>query len=480
MHMQDKTGFILAIREHDAAVAQTGLAVWLGAEPTFTDRSSEAPEWLYRAEGGGKSQRALAMLKRLCQDRPSPLVLRTLGRQYPGEKLPRWSFGIYASRNHSALWKGPPDPALGGVGSAGQTLEDFPLELTRHFLLRGWKSLRFRIKGQPGWRMVFRVDGSEPPDFLSDERLSRPSIHSCPIPDGGLSDTLASDGNYLIHFTCRNAGEAKGDEAAGDDVPRLELPSFGSVSLFLECMDAIGAAAADSGLGGLILDGFPPPVDASVAWATLTPDPAVVEVNMAPASNVKDFYDAVCGIYQSAGAEGLSPHRFYYNGDATDSGGGGQITFGGSSAEASPFFLRPWLLPNVIRYFNRHPALSYFFTPSCVGSSSQSPRPDECFRESFEEMSLGLELLSQLEHPSPEVIWGSLASFLSDPSGNNHRSEINVEKLWNPFLVGRGCLGLVEFRAFRMARTPEMLTARAVLFRALLAMLAKAPLTGPA
>jgi len=152
--MQDKTDFILAIKGHDASIAQTGLAIWLDAEPTFTDRSSETPEWLYRAEGGGKSQRALAILKRLCQDRASPLVLRTLGRQYPGEKLPRWSFGIYESRNHSALWKRPPDPALGGVGSARQSLEDFPLELTCGVL--DVDITRFHTKTQNSYRFTNR------------------------------------------------------------------------------------------------------------------------------------------------------------------------------------------------------------------------------------------------------------------------------------------------------------------------------------
>jgi uncharacterized protein (DUF2126 family) len=349
MTLQDKSAFIRAIKEHDAAIAESGLAIWLGAEPTFTDRSSEAPEWLYRAEGGEKSQRALAMLKSLCHGLASPLILRTIGRQYPGEELPRWSFGVYASRKHSAIWPGPPDPALDGLASTRQALEEFRVNLTRHFLLRGWKSFSFQIDGQNDWRIVFRVDGSKPPTFEADERLARPSIHSAPIPDVGLSDSLSADGNYLIQFTCPNAGDA---------IPCLELPSFASVPIFVQCMNAIGTAASDSGLGGLLLQGFPPPVDASVAWATLTPDPAVVEVNMAPAPDVQAFYASVCSIYQSAEFEGLSPHRFYYNGDATDSGGGGQITFGGPSAKHSPFFLRPWLLPNVVRYCNRHPALS--------------------------------------------------------------------------------------------------------------------------
>ena len=472
--MQDNSAFKHAIQEHDAAVAKADLAIWLGAEPTFTDRSSEAPEWLHRAEGGDKSLHALAMLSRYCQGRANPLVLRTIGRLYPGEKLPRWSHGVYESRNHRAVWSGPPDPALGGIGSSRQVLESFSLHLSRHFICLGWKSHHTWNDGRSDWRIVFRVDGTEPTAFGLDERLLRPSIHSVPIPKDGLFDTLAIDGNYLLIFryTIRDGNIGDGDH---DEMPRLELPSFPTVSLFLECIAAIGKAATDSGLGGLILEGFSPPVDATVAWTTFTPDPAVIEVNMAPAKNAGEFYDMVRGIFQAGENSGLFPYRFYYNGDATDSGGGGQITFGGPSAAASPFFLKPWLLPNVVRYFNRHPGLSFFFTPSCVGSSSQSPRPDERFRESFDEMSLALELLSQQVHPSPDAIWGSLAPFLSDPSGNNHRSEINVEKLWNPFLAGRGCLGLVEFRAFRMARTPEAMTARAVLFRSLLAMLAKAP-----
>lgn len=482
--MQDNSSFIHAVKKHDESIAESGLGIWLGAEPTFTDRFSESPEWLSLAAGGEKSQRALAMLRRLCQNRSAkPLILRSIGRQYPGEKLPRWSFGTYESRDNSVIWRGPPDPCLvelsakaesdlvGGVSktglcsaSSGATL--FHHALTAHLSAHGWSSHCFQTEAQADWRIVFRMDESEPPAFGADDRLTRTSIHAGPVPEEGLSDTLATDGNFLflIRYPTHN-----------DEVARIELPCFSSVPKFVECLDIIAAAAVEAGLDGLIFEGYPPPVDATVAWATFTPDPAVIEINMAPAKDAEGFYESVNNIYHAAEAEGLSPYRFYYNGDATDSGGGGQITFGGPSAEHSPFFINSWLLPNVVRYFNRHPALSYFFTPSCVGSSSQSPRPDERFRESFAELRLSLELLSRQEKVSPEVLWSSLAPFLSDPSGNNHRSEINIEKLWNPFLTGRGCLGLVEFRAFRMARTPKMLTARAVLFRSILAMLAKAP-----
>ena len=464
--MQDRTDFISAIRAHDEAVEKAGLDIWLGAEPTFTDRSSEAAEWLYQAEGGDKSQRALGMLKWFCQEMKSPIILRTIGRQYSGEKLPRWNFGVYARRDNQAIWEGPPDPILGATATNETILADFPQQLTACFVEQGWKCGCFQIDGKPNWRIVLRTDGAEPPTWEQDDRLFRASIHAGPIPEEGLSDSLAAEGNYLFIFETQDEGQP---------LPCLELPAFPNVLEFLKCLGLIGGVARKSGLGSLIFKGFPPPVDDTVAWTTFTPDPAVIEVNMAPAMDAGEFYHSVLGIYASATAETLSPFRFYYNGDATDSGGGGQITFGGPSAELSPFFLKPWLLPNVVRYYNRHPALSYFFTPSCVGSSSQSPRPDERFKESLVEMNLALELMSHQPDATPDVIWGTMAPFLSDPSGNNHRCEINVEKLWNPYLTGRGCLGLVEFRAFRMARTPEMLTARAALFRAVLAMLAKSP-----
>jgi uncharacterized protein (DUF2126 family) len=139
----------------------------------------------------------------------------------------------------------------------------------------------------------------------------------------------------------------------------------------------------------------------------------------------------------------------------------------------SPFFVAPQLLPRLIRYLNRHPALSYWFAPLYVGSHSQSPRPDENVRESFSELAVALQQLAAKENPEPEFIWRSLSPFLVDTSGNAHRSELNIEKLWNPYLPGRGRLGLVEFRAFRMPRDPQTAASIAALLRAVVAMLSR-------
>lgn len=216
----------------------------------------------------------------------------------------------------------------------------------------------------------------------------------------------------------------------------------------------------------------------AVGGVTVTPDPGVVEVNTAPRADLVSFLAHLRDVYSAAAEAGLSPRRYRYNGDVVDSGGGGQITLGGPSAEASPFFTHPALLPRLVRYLNDHPALSYWFLGECAGSACQSPRADEGVRERWEELGLACAALERGD-ATPERIWATLAPLLVDAAGNSHRAEINVEKLWNPHLPDRGKLGVVELRAFQMPPTPEQLAAAAALMRAVAARCAIAPHDGP-
>ncbi|MEY4549563.1 MAG: hypothetical protein RL685_5758, partial [Pseudomonadota bacterium] len=235
----------------------------------------------------------------------------------------------------------------------------------------------------------------------------------------------------------------------------------------------LGAAARNADASSLSLCGFPPPVDPSVMHTTVTPDPAVVEVNQAPAPDLSTFLRWNRQLFALAEEVGLWPYRLHYNGVVSDSGGAGQVTFGGPTPERSPFFLAPQLLPRLVRYLLRHPSLSYWFAPQYVGGGSQSPRPDEGLPESLRELGVALEQLDRLPSPAPELLWGTLQHFLADCSGNPHRAELNIEKLCNPYLPGRGCLGLVEFRALRMPTSAERLAAIAQLLRALALLLAR-------
>jgi len=205
-----------------------------------------------------------------------------------------------------------------------------------------------------------------------------------------------------------------------------------------------------------------------------------VEVNLAPAPDLLTFARYACAVHAAAGDAGLSAVRWRYNGQATDSGGGGQLTLGGPTPERSPFFLAPALLPRLLRYLSRHPSLSYAFAPDCAGSAGQGPRADEGVRERFDELGVALDrLASRGDHLGAAELWSALAPLLVDASGNTHRAEVNVEKLWNPFFGARGKLGLVELRALRMQPDPARMVAVAALFRAVAVRCARAPYEEP-
>ncbi|MEJ2308470.1 MAG: transglutaminase family protein [Gammaproteobacteria bacterium] len=456
-----------AVLAHDQALADTGIEVWIGAEPTFTLRSSESPEWLNEALGEVKQEYARRILRRLQRHYPGSLVLRTVGRQYRDEERPRWSLGLYRRRDGAPLADPLPTDPLGENASCQQQqVEDFWRHLAAVLDRHGWCCNAFRTAGKMGLRVLFRLDGDHPQaDPQQDPRLARPSLHDHAIPLSGAEDELASEGLYLLSAGCLAVS------AEDDLAPCIELPAMPDVAGFLELIRLVSQAAAMAGLRQLVWQGHPPPVDRTVAWSTLTPDPAVVEINAAPATRTREFLDASRILYEAADVEGLSAYRLHYNGDLSDSGGGGQFTLGGPTPGQSPFFEQPLLLPRMIRYFIRHPALSYWFAPSYVGSFSQSPRPDENVRESFSELAVALQQLSGTAEP--EYIWRSLSPFLVDTSGNAHRSELNIEKLWNPYQPGRGCLGLVECRAFSMPPDAERAAAIAALLRAIVAMLSR-------
>ena len=223
----------------------------------------------------------------------------------------------------------------------------------------------------------------------------------------------------------------------------------------------------------------PPPADPDGdRWLTVTPDPGVVEVNMAPCASICAFAHQARRIWDAARAAGLSASRHRFNGDLADAGGGGQLSLGGDRPDHSPFVRYPHVLPALIRYINNHPSLSYWFANDCVGSASQGPRPDEGTRERWDELGVALGWLEDLADRgelSPDRLWQALGSLLVDSAGNSHRAEINVEKLWNPHIPPHGPrhgrMGLIELRAIRMPERPTMLAALAVLFRSIVARL---------
>lgn len=463
------SSFDEAVALHDQTLSKLGLTIWVGAEPTFTNRHSQASEWLTAALGAEKETLGAALAAYLRRLQPNALLLRTVGRQYPAEGQPRWSLGLFQRRDGGTCWNGPQDPLFADRSTpscSNAQVQQFRNALLHELTILGWPAAPFVVNGALPERIVFRLDGAIPSaDPAQDTRLCRPPVASCKIPLEGLRDTLAEQGLHLLAMGCHSLTRIE------HSTPVIELPVLPTVVVFLTFLEALSRAANQTGLATLAITGAPPPIDQSVAWTTVTPDPAVLEINMAPAPDLRTFLMDVRRIYKAATQNRLSAVRFHYNGDITDSGGGGQITLGGPTPSTSPFFAFPRLAPRLVCYFNHHPSLSYCFASEFTGASSQSPRPDERGPDTLHELRLALELLARTTDPAPETIWRTLAPFLTDPSGNTHRSELNIEKLWNPYLPARGRLGLVEFRALRMAPDAESLTALAALFRSIVAML---------
>jgi len=472
--MSTNDEFDAAVRRHDARIAALGLAIWVGSEPTFTDRSAQSPEWLSKALGGDKEQRAAVLLSGLSRRFPGSVVLRSVGRQYPGEARPRWNLGLYRRRDGAPVWHGPLDPVLAVPEHETETSSDLDARaatLKAELEARGMLVTPVPVADVQERRLLMQVDADVDIPDSADACLTCPSVHDRATPPGGLCDELAEAGAYL--FILRTQA------FEGQPTARIDLPMFSGVSMFQAVLESVAQAARACHLPNLILAGYPPPVDDTMEWTTVTPDPAVIEINTAPSVDAESFLRCSREIYAAAADQGLAPYRLYFNGAVADSGGAGQITLGGPSPEASPFLQEPRLLPRLVRFLNRHPALSYLYSHDFVGSSGQSVRADERGTDAFDELGLTLALLERQKDLSPELLWHSLASFLCDASGNSHRAEMNIEKLWNPFLIGRGKLGLVEFRALRMQHTPERATALVCLLRGVTAMLTSGHYTLP-
>lgn len=459
--------FEAAVHRHDQRLAALGLPLWVGSEPTFTDRWSHAPHWLATALGGDKLARACGLMRDLSQRHPGGLTLRSVGRQYPGEKRPRWNLGLLLNRDGSALWRGPPDPLL--LAQAQIAPFDLPAwvdALAQFFQAQGWLA---RVSAPPPAAVVWQIHtttqaGTELTFELYAAVSDYAAAHNAdadPDADGSAKDAASATA------TDPAAGQA---QSAAICTPAIGLPVIGDVGAFRQVLRCIEQAAVACQLPALAWYGAAPPVDHSLMHTTITPDPAVIEVNCAPCASASEFLQRSQMVYGAAHAQGLSPYRLYYNGMVADSGGAGQITLGGPSPQYSPFLQDPGLLPKLVCFMNRHPSLSYLFSHDHVGSSGQSVRPDERGRDALDDLQLALALLAQQTEIAPELLWRSLAPFLCDASGNSHRAEVNIEKLWNPYLPGRGCLGLVEFRALRMQHTPERATALACLLRAVVAL----------
>lgn len=256
------------------------------------------------------------------------------------------------------------------------------------------------------------------------------------------------------------------------------LPPLRSAEDFLELCAAVEDAAAERA-AAVRLEGYPPPPDPRLRSLKVTPDPGVIEVNVPPTERFEEYVALLGTLSDAANHAGLTTEKFQLDGREVGSGGGNHITLGGPSAAESPFLVRPDILASLLRFLQNHPSLSYLFTGLFVGPTSQAPRPDEARHDALHELELALARAAEPRaHTPPWLADRLLRDLLADVSGNTHRTEVSIDKLWDP-AGPAGRLGIIELRAFEMPPHERMAAAQMLLARALVARFADEPYERP-
>ncbi len=291
---------------------------------------------------------------------------------------------------------------------------------------------------------------------------------------------LAADANPEAIRRCDTRRESVVPHTALCFEPRhgrlyVFTPPLKDVDHYQALLAAIEQTAAELNMP-VIIEGYPPPDSAQIDFLKVTPDPGVIEVNIHPASSWDDLEHNTVTLYEEARLSRLGTEKFMLDGRHSGTGGGNHVTLGGLRLYDSPFMRRPDLLRSLLTYWQHHPSLSYLFSGLFIGPTSQAPRVDERGVALLDELELALDESDKAG--TPEVLNRALRSFLTDLTGNTHRAEFCIDKLYSSDSAA-GRQGLVEFRAFEMPPHARMSLAQMLLLRALVARFWKKPYRHP-
>ncbi|SBO42753.1 conserved protein of unknown function [Cyanobium sp. NIES-981] len=459
-----------AARRAEARLQAAGIQLTLGGEPTLVPNQPEGLEWSVAADGPTKLPMARALARAIQQRTwPGSTLLYCSGKRYEGEVNPRWALRLVTGREARPIapWPRPSevgDPLDAAAAEAwlarlgerlGAALHPLRFEDAQHpeatvwavpltCELGEWRSGHWDLP--PGER---RLTGAPGPAGLRLPLEHFPEALPCQLL------TLEIGGSF-------------GAAGWGLFLPPLEREPtetlLRAVSALAHC-PRTGTPLCQPDLSGLL------PVDAAEGWEVLglTADPGVLEVNLPVCDSWSDYRDWLLLLEEAAASVGMRSWKRTPGGGEEGTGGGNHLLWGSRDLEDHPFFPRPAWLVGILRYFQHHPSLAYLFSGSSVGPASQAPRPDEALGDLFD-LELAYRVLEASEGEQRQLIGETLRHLHADRSGNNHRSEISLDKFWNPGAPA-GCLGLIEFRALESLPRAPWMAAIALLWSHLAALL---------
>ncbi len=524
--------------EVDNQLHEAGVTLTMGGEPTFISIDDmESEQWNTAADGPEKRALAHDLFKRMVNAFSSGGFRHYgQGKWYPGEPLPRWQYACYWRKDGHNLWSNPslladintrthftlkdsqrfsehlthqlgldtsvlvtayedvlyhlwqegnlpetPSPTdpellhamtrksfLAKLERGLDTPVGFVIPLAFDTVFDGWQSSIWSFKRQH----CFLLPGDSPLGYrLPLSSLGQPEtlLDRDPIdmqgelPTEGIQRGYVSDKSVLTAL-CIELRDGK---------LFVFMPPLSHFEHYAQLLNAIEAVANTLDMP-IILEGYTPPFDSRVEKFAVTPDPGVIEVNIHPATHWKALVEQTHTLYNMARECRLGTEKFMLDGRHAGTGGGNHVTMGGPSPLLSPFLKRPDILRSFITYWQHHPGLSYLFSSLFIGPTSQAPRVDEARDETLYELEIAFSQIPDGEVASPWLVDRLLRHLLTDLTGNTHRAEFCIDKLYNPDSA-TGRLGIVEFRGFEMPPHARMSLMQMLLLRTLLMWFWKQP-----